>query len=94
MRDSIQDLRRRISRRQRKLRGPRQEFGCPVVNETVVIRLRRAIGFGRATGNGGSGFFVECNQMDCQYREANEPPCPLHVEMFAADVEARKVDSA
>jgi hypothetical protein len=26
--------------------------------------------------------------VDCQYVEANEPPCPLHVSMFAEEIKA------
>jgi hypothetical protein len=32
--------------------------------------------------------FVQCNQADCQYVEANEPPCPLHLDMFAEEIKA------
>jgi hypothetical protein len=31
-------------------------------------------------------YFVQCNQADCQYVEANAPPCPLHVDMFAEEI--------
>jgi hypothetical protein len=27
-------------------------------------------------------YFVQCNQMDCQYVETNALPCPLRVDMF------------
>jgi hypothetical protein len=35
--------------------------------------------------------FVQCNQADCQYVEANAPPCPLHVGMFAEEIRAAAV---
>jgi hypothetical protein len=54
-----------------------------VVNETVEIRLRRTSGFGRP-----QAYFVQCNQLDCQYVEENKPPCPLHVGMFADEIKA------
>ena len=54
-------------------RGRAREFWCEVVSETVLIRLKRNGGFGRA-----QGYFVQCNQTDCQYVEENKPPCPLH----------------
>jgi hypothetical protein len=64
-----------------------------VVNETVEIRLRRTSGFGRP-----QTYFVQCNQLDCQYVEENKPPCPLHVGMFADEIkaaeEARRARSA
>jgi len=64
-------------------RGRGKEFWCSVVSETVVIRLRRPGGFGRP-----QGYFVQCNQADCQYVEENKPPCPLHVGMFADEIRA------
>jgi hypothetical protein len=36
-------------------------------------------------------YFVKCNQADCQYVEANAPPCPLHVGMFAEEIRAAEV---
>ena len=64
-------------------RGRAREFWCEVVSETVMIRLKRHGGFGRS-----QGYFVQCNQTDCQYVEENKPPCPLHVGLFA---DAREV---
>jgi hypothetical protein len=60
-----------------------REFWCPVVSEAVLIRLTRPAGLGRP-----AGYFVQCNQADCQYVEANAPPCPLHVGMFSAEIQA------
>jgi hypothetical protein len=54
-----------------------------VVNERVQIRLRRPLGFGRKPG-----YFVQCNQTDCQYVEENKPPCPLNVSLFADEIKA------
>ena len=62
-------------------RGQTREFGCEVVSETVLIRLRRSNGLGRARG-----YFVQCNQTECQYVDENKPPCPLHVGMFAEEI--------
>ncbi|PYN58317.1 MAG: hypothetical protein DMD92_12700 [Candidatus Rokuibacteriota bacterium] len=74
-------------------RGRAREFKCEVVSETVSIRLRRLSGFGRP-----QGYFVQCDQLDCQYVEENKPPCPLQVEMFADEIkaadEARRARSA
>ena len=64
-------------------RGRGKEFRCNVVQETVMIRLKRPGGFGRP-----QGYFVQCNQVDCQYVEENKPPCPLHVGMFAEEIRA------
>ncbi len=66
-------------------RGGAREFRCKVVSETVLIRLRRADGFGRLRG-----YFIQCNQTECQYVDENKPPCPLHVGMFAEEIRARE----
>jgi len=64
-------------------RSRAREFWCPVVSENVHIRLRRPGGFG-----GPQGYFVQCDQTDCQYVEENKPPCPLNVDMFADEIRA------
>jgi len=60
-----------------------REFWCPVVSETVQIRLKRLPGFGRPQGH-----FVQCNQLDCQYVDENKAPCPLNIGMFADEIRA------
>jgi hypothetical protein len=64
-------------------RGRAREFWCEVVSESVQIRLKRNGGFGRV-----QGYFVQCNQLDCQYVEENKPPCPLQVGLFADEIRA------
>jgi hypothetical protein len=64
-------------------RAQPREFWCPVVSEAVLIRLRRPSGL-----SGPTGYFVQCNQTDCQYVDENKPPCPLSVAMFADDIAA------
>lgn len=64
-------------------RGRAREYFCEVVSEAVLIRLKRPGGFGRV-----QGYFVQCNQADCQYVDENKPPCPLHIGMFAEDIRA------
>lgn len=59
----------------------RRDFQCPVVRETVRIRLTRQPSFDRQRP-----YFVQCDQADCQYVEKNEPPCPLNIGMFAAEI--------
>lgn len=65
-----------------------REFQCPVVSETVLIRLTRPAGLRP------SGYFVQCNQEDCQYVEVNQPPCPLHVGMFTDEINAATASRA
>lgn len=62
-------------------------FQCTVVNEEVNIQLtsRRVGGF-----SGHQTPFVKCDQDECQYVDRNDPPCPLHIEMFAAEIEAAR----
>ena len=62
-------------------RSRQREFVCQVVSETVLIRLRRSGGFGQP-----QGYFVQCNQADCQYVDENKPPCPLHIGMFTEEI--------
>ena len=62
--------------------GPSREFWCPVVSEPVLIRLTRL----NRLVPPGDYYFVRCNQTDCQYVEANVPPCPLHVAMFTEEI--------
>jgi len=64
-------------------RARAREFWCEVVSETVRIRLRRSGGFGRP-----QGYFVQCDQADCQYVDENKPPCPLNTGMFAEEIRA------
>lgn len=70
-------------------RSRAREFSCGVVSETVLIRLRRPGGFGRPPG-----YFVQCNQTDCQYVDENKPPCPLHVGIFADEIRAAEAARA
>jgi len=64
-------------------RSRAREFWCGVVSESVQIRLRRPGGFGRP-----QGYFVQCNQTDCQYVDENKPPCPRNSAMFADEIKA------
>lgn len=70
-------------------RGKSRDFWCDVVSERVQIRLRRWSGFGRPPG-----YFVQCNQTECQYVEENKPPCPLHIGMFADEIRALETERA
>jgi hypothetical protein len=66
-----------------------REFWCPVVSELVLIRLTRPKHLRVPADH-----FVQCNQADCQYVEANAPPCPLHVGMFAEEIKAAEAARA
>ncbi len=64
-------------------RPPPKSFRCDVISETVSIRLRR-----RMSLDAKGKLFVQCSESDCQYVEANEPPCPLTLDLFAAELQA------
>jgi hypothetical protein len=59
-------------------------FYCTVVSETVSIKLARRSRFGS-----GQDLFVKCSEADCQYVDANVPPCPLTLTLFAEEIERR-----
>jgi hypothetical protein len=63
-----------------------REFWCTVVSESVLIRLRRADGFEPQRGH-----VVQCNQIECQYVDENQLPCPLRVGMFSEEMKAIEV---
>jgi hypothetical protein len=62
-------------------RSPSKPFPCPVVSETVSIALRRRNSLGTQRV-----LFVHCSERDCQYVDTNAPPCPLTLDLFAAEV--------
>ena len=64
-----------------------REFQCEVVHETVQISLKdkRNMSLRRERE-----YFVQCNQLDCQYVAENLPPCPLSVSLFSDEIEERE----
>ena len=66
-------------------RMPSKSFRCAVVSEDVTIALQRRTSFGAGQGK----LFVRCSERDCQYVDANEPPCPLTLELFSAEIHDR-----
>ena len=67
-------------------RMPSKSFPCDVVSETVSITLRR----GKSLSGRGK-LFVRCSEKDCQYVDANEPPCPLTIALFTAEINQRMI---
>lgn len=70
-------------------RPPSKSFRCHVVSETVTISLRRRTPFG-----GKGKLYVRCSESECQYVDENEPPCPLTLDLFAAEVAEREAQRA
>lgn len=60
-----------------------RDFHCPVVNEQVRITLRGRASVGLRKVE---GYFVQCDQTECQYATENVDPCPLRPSMFADDI--------
>jgi hypothetical protein len=67
-------------------RMPSKSFFCGVVSETVTITLRRSNSL-----EGKGKLFVRCSEKDCQYVDANEPPCPLTLALFTTEINARMI---
>jgi len=65
-------------------RSPAKSFECHVVSETVSIALRR-----RHSLHGPGAFYVHCSERECQHVDANVPPCPLNLDLFAAEIQER-----
>jgi len=66
-------------------RMPPKPFRCTVVSETVTIALTRRLSRGTSKGT----LFVKCSERDCQYVDVNEPPCPLTLDLFSAEIHER-----
>jgi hypothetical protein len=64
-----------------------KEFFCTVVSEDVEIALKNKASFSREPK---SELFVQCNQLDCQYVDLNQSPCPLRLDLFGEEIEKRK----
>lgn len=67
-------------------RMPSKSFSCSVVSESVSITLRRRNDLG-----GRGKLFVRCSEKDCQYVDANTPPCPLTLALFSAEIKERMI---
>ena len=65
-------------------RTPTKSYNCSVVSETVSISLRR-----RQSLGGHGKLFVRCSETECQYIDTNEPPCPLTLQLFEAEIAER-----
>src|SRR5580765_1529499 len=70
-------------------RSPSKPFHCSVISENVSIALRR-----RSSFRGDGKLYVQCSEVDCQWIDANEPPCPLTLDLFADEIRAREAQRA
>jgi hypothetical protein len=62
----------------------KKNYFCAVVSEEVEIALLKdKLSF---SGESGSQPFVQCNQLECQYVNLNQPPCPLNLDLFVEEI--------
>ncbi len=66
-------------------RRPKDYF-CTVVSEDVEIALKNRAPFSHKLKN---ELFVQCNQLECQYVDLNQSPCPLRLDLFSEEIEKR-----
>jgi hypothetical protein len=64
-----------------------KDFFCTVVSEDVGIALKINPFLSRKSKN---ELFVQCNQLECQYVDLNQSPCPLCLDLFAEEIEKRE----
>ena len=65
----------------------RKDFFCTVVSEDVKIALKVKPSFSRKPIR---ELFVQCDQLECQYVDRNQFPCPLRLDLFAEEIEKRE----
>ena len=63
----------------------RKQFFCTVVSESVQIALKNKAPFSREPKK---ELFVQCNQLECQYVDLNQAPCPLSLDLFAEEIKS------
>jgi hypothetical protein len=73
--------------RRESLANPREkDYFCTVVSEDVEIALKNKPSLSRESR---TELFVQCNQLECQYVDHNQSPCPLRLDLFAEEIERR-----
>jgi len=64
-----------------------KDYFCTVVSEDVEIALKnKASLFGKSKNE----LFVQCNQLECQHVDFNQPPCPLSLDLFVEEIKKRE----
>ncbi len=77
-----------VKGRRKPLANPREkDYFCTVVSEDVEIALKNKPSLSRESKN---ELFVQCNQLECQYVDFNQSPCPLRLNLFAEEIEKRE----
>src|SRR5512136_1008803 len=75
-----------VERRKPLGRRRKKDYFCALVSEDVEIALKNKAPFSSEPKN---ELFVKCNQLDCQYVDLNQAPCPLSLDLFAEEVGKR-----
>src|SRR4030042_6432213 len=77
-----------VNGRRKPLANRREkDYFCTVVSEDVEISLKNKPSLSLNSKN---EMFVQCNQFECQYVGLNQSPCPLHLGLFAEEIEKRE----
>jgi hypothetical protein len=63
-----------------------KNYFCTAISESVQITLKNKPSF---SGESKTELFVQCNQLECQYVDLNQSPCPLRLDLFAEEIERR-----
>ena len=69
-------------------KGRRKDYFCTVVSEDVEITLKNKPSLSFESKK--KELFVRCNQLECQYVDINQYPCPLCLDLFAEEIEKRE----
>jgi hypothetical protein len=64
-----------------------KDYFCGIVSEDVKISLRNKPSIGLKPNN---ELFVQCNQLECQYVDVNQSPCPLDLDLFGEEIEKQE----
>jgi hypothetical protein len=65
----------------------KKNYFCTVISEDVEITLKNKPSLSRESK---TELFVQCNQLECQYVDLNQFPCPLRLDLFAEEIEKRE----
>ena len=65
----------------------KKDYFCTVVSEDVEIVLKNKPSLSFKSNN---ELFVQCNQLECQYIDLNQSPCPLRLDLFTEEIERRE----
>ena len=64
-----------------------KDYFCDIVSEDVKISLRRKPSLNLQSKD---ELFVQCDQLECQYVDVNQSPCPLRLDLFSEEIEKRE----